>query len=617
MALIMSLLGPVQISQDDQPIQIPGYKPLALLAYLVMTGKAHTRQHLVDLLIDRSDDPRASLRYTLSELRQAIGAEYIQANREQIAFNFDTDYWLDVSAFEGGQLELYRGDFLEGLQVRDAFGFEDWAFFERERLRGVYQDALTQQLAEAESEGHDRMAVETAHTLLRLDNLREDWYRALMRAYARLGQREAAVAQYNVCRQVLAAELGIEPSAETTQLCERIQTGQAPRDESTVSASTQPAGTQPYVAQSQIDHNLPPQPTPFIGRTEELAQITRRLEDPACRLLTLTGPGGIGKTRLALQAAINLIENPAGQTMFSTGVYFVNLASVGSPDSLVTTVAEAIKFSFYSDANLRQQLLEYFRENKMLLVLDNFEHLLVSSEEKTIDLVIDILAVAPAVKIIITSREALHLQEEWLFAITGLRLPIDDEAFSLEEYSAVQLFVQCAKRASPGFSFSTEQDCVLHICRMVEGMPLAIELAAAWLRMFPCKKIAREIEHGLDLLTTSLRNVPPRHRSMHAVFEHSWSLLSDVEKQVLRQSSVFQGGFRQEAAEQVASATFADLVALVEKSLLHRTPAGRYQLHGLLRQFSAEKLQTDPGEQEAVRHRYSHYYLTFLQQRER
>jgi ABC-type oligopeptide transport system substrate-binding subunit/DNA-binding SARP family transcriptional activator/predicted Ser/Thr protein kinase len=225
MTLVIHLLGPVQISRDGDPIDIPGHRPLALLAYLLATGVAHSRQHLVDLLFEGSDDPRASLRWTLSKLRRAIGADYLLADRHQVAFNFESDYWLDVATFEAGQLDLYRGDFLEGLHVREAYGFEDWVFFERERLRSCYQAALTQQLEECESRGDYAAVVETAHQLLRLDNLREDLHRALMGAYARLGKREAALAQYAQCRQVLGAELGVEPVTETIALAEAIQQG--------------------------------------------------------------------------------------------------------------------------------------------------------------------------------------------------------------------------------------------------------------------------------------------------------------------------------------------------------------------------------------------------------
>lgn len=225
MTLRIHLLGSPQLSEMGKPIDLPGYRPLALLAYLLVTARAHSRQHLVDLLFDNTDDPRASLRWTLSKLRQAIGPDYILADRHEITFNFESDYWLDLTAFEAGQLDLYRGDFLEGLHLRDAYRFEDWLFFERERLRASYQSALEQRLAEAEGRGNDPAVVELAHQLLRLDNLHEDWYRALMGAYARQGQREAALAQFELCRQVLQAELGVEPVAETVALAEAIQRG--------------------------------------------------------------------------------------------------------------------------------------------------------------------------------------------------------------------------------------------------------------------------------------------------------------------------------------------------------------------------------------------------------
>jgi oligopeptide transport system substrate-binding protein len=224
--LRIRLLGTAQLSHNNQPIIMRGYKPLALLAYLLVTGKAHSRQHLVDLLFDGPGDPKASLRWTLSKLRKVIGSNYVLADRQQIAFNFESDYWLDVTEFEAGQLDLYRGDFLEGFHLRDSFGFEDWAFFERERLRESYQTALEQQCAEAESRGDRPAVIETAHRLLRLDNLREDWYRLLMRVYAQQGKREVALAQFDQCRQVLQAELDVEPIAETLALAEAIQQGQ-------------------------------------------------------------------------------------------------------------------------------------------------------------------------------------------------------------------------------------------------------------------------------------------------------------------------------------------------------------------------------------------------------
>lgn len=374
--------------------------------------------------------------------------------------------------------------------------------------------------------------------------------------------------------------------------------------------------------------NLPSPATPFIGREKELTDIIRRLRDPACRLLTLIGPGGIGKTRLAIQAAQMLLDTPPAEATFRHGIFFVPLTTMSSPSGVVSAIAEAANFAFYSSAPPQQQLLDYLREKEMLLVLDNFEQLLippVGEDASGVDLLAEILAVAPAVKLLVTSREALNLYEAWFHPVAGMTYPEPppqpspsqgEDWVGVESYDAIQLFVQSARRAQVGFSLTAEQKSVVRICQMVEGMPLGIELAAAWLKALPCAHIAQGIEHGLDFLAGSMRNVPERHRSMRAVFEHSWSLLAEAERGVLRRLSVFRGGFRPEAAEDVAGATLPVLAALVEKSLVQATPAGRYHLHELLRQFAGEKLQAAPPEQIQTQERHSTCYAAFMQRRE-
>jgi alpha-glucoside transport system substrate-binding protein len=230
MTLKIHLLGPVNLIRDAQPVPLRGNQSVALLSYLVVTGRAHTRQHLIDLLFDGAGDPKANLRWVLSELRRALGSSYILADRHEVAFNFESDYWLDVAAFEAGEFELYRGDFLEGLYLRGAFQFEEWLIFEREYLRASYQRQLEQHLASLVQQEDYSAIVETAHRLLRLDNLREDWYRTLILAYARLGKRETALAQFELCRQVLRAEFNTNPSPETIALVESIQKGEIGAD---------------------------------------------------------------------------------------------------------------------------------------------------------------------------------------------------------------------------------------------------------------------------------------------------------------------------------------------------------------------------------------------------
>ncbi len=343
--------------------------------------------------------------------------------------------------------------------------------------------------------------------------------------------------------------------------------------------------------------NLPPNPTPFLGRVDELAEITRLLSDPTCRLLTLVGPGGIGKTRLAVAAA-------ARAEAFPDGIVFAPLQPLGSADFIVPAIADALNFSFYGEQDPKTQLLTYIREKYLLLILDNFEHLLDGA-----DLLLEILAYAPAVRLLVTSRERLRLREEWVLNVRGLPFP-EDNATALEDYTAVQLFVQQSRRV--GYApVEADAASIARICRLVEGIPLAIELAAAWARVMPCAEIAREIESSLDILTTILRNLPDKHRSMRAVFEHSWKLLSEDEQAVFRKLAVFRGGFTREAAEQVACASLPALSLLVDKSLIRVNANGRYDLHELLRQFADEHLNRSV-EGNRTRDAHCAYYAEFL-----
>jgi predicted ATPase len=353
--------------------------------------------------------------------------------------------------------------------------------------------------------------------------------------------------------------------------------------------------------------NLPVSLTPFVGREKERAAIQARLRDPDCRLLTLVGPGGIGKTRLAVEAA------SAQTDAFPYGVFFVPLAPLQSADAIVPTMAQALGFSFYEGTEPRQQLLDHLRQKRALLVMDNFEHLL-----SGVDLVTDILRTARDVKILATSRERLNVRGEHLCPITGMDYP-EETAPTTEEsliFSAVQLFLQSAQQVRPELEPTNEYLAeVGHICRLVEGMPLAILLAAGWVQMLKPKEIAAEIKRGIDVLETDLRDVPVRHRSMRAVFDHSWNLLSPQQRGVMETLSVFRGGFTLAAAQEVSGATLRELMALVNKSLLQRTPSGRYDVHSLLRDYAAEALQST-GQAASSRDAHASYYAAFMQARE-
>lgn len=356
-----------------------------------------------------------------------------------------------------------------------------------------------------------------------------------------------------------------------------------------------------------VAHNLPLQPTPFVGRTEELAEITALLNNPACRLLTLVGPGGIGKTRLALEAAVALFNR--NDATFHNGIYFVSLQPLTSPDFILSALAEAIGLRFYPGDEPLPQLIDYLCPQTALLVLDNFEHLL-----EGVQIVSDLLTDAPNIKILATSRETLNLQEEWLYQVQGMSFPKGEDD-NLKSYAAVQLFVQSAQRVRPTFSLAAERRAVLRICQMVEGMPLALEMTAAWLKRLPAQGVVREIERGLDILESPARNVLPRHRSMRAVFEHSWNLLTDAEKDGFKKLSVFRGGFRKEAASAVAGALLRILSALVDKSLLRVDDTGRYDMHELVRQFGEEQLNISSELSHQTHDLHGAYFMDFLAQR--
>lgn len=355
--------------------------------------------------------------------------------------------------------------------------------------------------------------------------------------------------------------------------------------------------------------NLPAETTSFVGRQQELEQVAQLMVDPDCRILTLLGPGGVGKTRLAMECAARQVHS------YADGAYFVALAPLRAAEHLVPTIANSLNFPFdthSSDLDPKSQLMDYLSGRSVLLLMDNFEHLV-----KGAGLLAEIAERAPGAKLLVTSRERLNLQGEWTFGVEGMRYPTNGDASNLDQYSALQLFRERARQVSPGFELSEELR--LHasrICHLMDGMPLGIELATAWIPMLSCREIAEEIEKNLDFLGSQRSDLPDRHRSLRAAFDHSWNLLPPQQQAVLPKLSVFRGGFTRQAAEQVAGADLRMLAELVSKSLIHKSVAGRYEIHELLRQYARERLEAAPGEEAEVRQRQSQYYLDFLRQRQ-
>lgn len=355
---------------------------------------------------------------------------------------------------------------------------------------------------------------------------------------------------------------------------------------------------------SKFTHALPAEPTPFIGRTEELAEIRRLLDET--RLLTLIGAGGIGKTRLALRAASDLHDH------FENGVFFVSLAPISSGKHIVQTIAEAIGFPLSTEVAPIDQLLSHLRRRQLLLVMDNFEHLL-----GDVNIVAKILQAAPHVKILATSREKLELHGETALTITGMSFLDQKTPTDPLEHDATDLFLHSIRRVHPRFDPNAD-DMIhfAHICRLVEGLPLAIELAAGWMNVLSPEELASEIQQSLDILTSEIRDMPERHRSMRAVFDHSWSFLDQTERETFMRLSAFRGGFTREAGQAVTEASLQSLAGLVNKSFLRHDPtSGRFEIHELLRQYAQEQLEKTPEDSVFALDTHAAYFANFMEQR--
>jgi len=359
----------------------------------------------------------------------------------------------------------------------------------------------------------------------------------------------------------------------------------------------------PTPSPQKAKHNLPTQPTSFVGRQAELTELARLLTDPEVRLITILGAGGMGKTRLALEAGAAQLNN------FKHGVYFVSLALLESIEAIIPTTAQAIGFSFYEGGEPRQQLFDYLGEKHMLLIMDGYEHLL----EGAI-IVTEILRAAPQVRILCTSRVRLDVQGEQLFHLEGMEFPGFETPADALEYSAVKLFLQSAHRIRPDFELVADNPkYVARICRLTGGIPLGILLAAAWVEMLTPQEIAEEMQRSLDFLATEHKSIPERQRSMQAVFDYSWNLLTEREREVFCGLSVFRGSFTRDAAQQITDATLRELMGLVDKYLLQRVPTGRYNMHELVRQYGEQKL-LEAGKENNLRQRHLEYYLVLAQQ---
>ncbi len=588
--LKISLLGPLQVQVGQATAEFRTDAQRALLAYLaVHQGVPQRRDTLAGLLSpDRADQEALTyLRNRLALLRREIGDDaatppWLEVDRKQIALRAGDDIVIDIIQFERSlalaaahphrqlagcpscleqlqaAVDLVRGELLAGLNF-PSDTWEAWLLAQREHVQQRALAAMTRLREARLARGEWAAALAIAQRQLSLEPWLEAAHRALMQAHYHLGDRNAALAQYEQCQQVLRDELGVAPESETRRLRQLIL------DRALL-----------VTGAAQIADNLPRPTSPFFGREAEQAKVLARLVDPHFRLITLVGAGGMGKTRLAIEAGRQV------KASFPDGVWFVPLdAGQASAEQIKIAIGAAAGLGPAGQQMTGEQVLAILRDKQLLLVLDNCE---VALDE--LAFLPEWLRRAPQVAILATSREPLNFQAEAVVALAGL--PTGEAAMSAAE----ALFAERARLARDDFVLSAGNlPQVRHICALVDGSPLGIALAAAWVRRRSLAQIGQEIGRSLDFLSSRLRDGDPRHRSMRAVFETSWQLLAPAEQAVLAALSVFPATFSAAAAGPVAGATLADLDRLAEKSLLYQqAEPERYVLHSLLRQFAADKL---------------------------
>lgn len=607
MAEHVHLLGSARLVQSSTSVQFLADKRYQLLAYLAYQKDWVSREQLLYLFWSdgSGEHARNNLRQLLKRVRELDCASGIEANGQHLRWSVDSDAGSFKQAVSEADwvaaLAHYGGLFLESFIGYESAEYLNWLEPERERLHDQWCQAVQRRAEHLTREGNHLGAVELLRPLIEGNDLDENALKAFMQAAVNAGGRELALKAYQDFANRLQAELNLTPTTELEQLAHSVRTVEGAGEAKLLRV---PKTSQPKLAAPQSSFLSMFQST-FIGRDLELAEVTELLTDPNCRLLTLTGAGGVGKTRIALQVAEQLTRN------YQDGVVLVSLETLSAANLIPLTIADGLKLVLEGTDDALNQITRAIAEKNLLLVLDNFEHLL---EGATV--VSELLQRCPRLTLLVTSHESLDVAEEWRFPVGGLSYPAD--TISLEEskyFDAVKLFVGRVKQVQPDFALGqAELPHVLQICQRLEGSALGLELAAVWAKTLSLADIAGEIGTNLDFLTSTSRGRAERHSSIRAVFNYSWRLLTLTEQGVLKKLSVLAGGFSREAAKQVAGATLPVLAALVDKSLLRFSATGRYDGHALVRQYSLEKLGQQPDEKARTEEKHAMYYLQLVQQ---
>jgi non-specific serine/threonine protein kinase len=583
-ALEAHLFGSPEFRRDGKVLPLlVTRKTLSLLAFLLLHQRStHSREKLAALLWGDASDQQArhSLRTALATLRKELGFELFVADRETVQINPDITIWVDAlelqknanTASKGeirnlqDTIALYRGDLLADF-------YDNWVLRERETYQAVYLDLLLRMTQLMRSRSDYFGAISYAEMILENDSVNERAYQHLIFCHLANGDRDAALRQYEKCRRVLNEELAVEPSPETTALYQWLRQTPVKAIEARIT-------------------NLPIPLTSFIGRTREMARVKNMMAQ--ARLITLIGSGGCGKTRLAIQVASDLVDS------FKDGVWWVDFAPLMDEVLVSQTVANVLRVHEVPNTPLCETLVNYLRPRNMLLVLDNCEHLMGG----IVCLVNSLLSECAELKLLATSRESLDIPGEMILRVPSLSFPMSRQLLpgdKLEEFESVRLLLDRAVTIKADFVL-TEANAlpVAQICRRLDGIPLAIELAAARLKVLPVGQIVALLDDRFSLLNSGSRTILPRHQTLRAVIDWSYNLLSGQEQAFLSRLSVFVGGWSLEAAQAVSSdivpsTKVIDLMAsLVDKSLMEVTegPSGeaRYQMLETMRQYGLERL---------------------------
>ena len=630
--------GAVLIRNGRRQTAITSRKGIALLIYLAVKGRSCTREEVADLLWDTTSTAQSlsNLRTVLTRLRPFVGDDLLLVD-DTLAFAPSTVVQVDALQLETAlrsllqeltpataatlrtRLESYQGEFLAGFHVAGATRFSEWAELQRQRFHQSAQRGHHRLVAYCASTGDTDAGNAVAERWLAIDPLDEDMHAHRIRLLMAAGQHQAALAHFDQVRELLARELDARPGQELQLLYAQL-------------LGANPSPLLADAAQAELPHNIPSALTPLIGRASELRRLQQLLTQDDHRLVTLTGEGGIGKTRLALTAARRLVDvdeahqptsarlatRPSVQDVaqrFPHGVWFVPLIGVEGTgailaERLATAVADAVGCTLTGMAPPTTQLVDHLRRRRLLLVLDNFEHILEGA-----DFVVDLLRRAPTVRVLVTSRLALRCLGEQVFPVGGLAYAAPGDAPPAESTDARaltpsgRLFVQRAQAMYPALALTGTEADVVELCALLGGHPLAIELAAVLVGQFTPAELAQLLRQGeWQMLAASTRAVEARHRSLETVFAASWELLPLQAQQTLAALSVFTGRFSRTAAVAVTGAAVESLATLVAHSLLHQAGPGLFEMHALVRHYAHAQLAAQRAVDDICA-RHSRYYL--------